>query len=414
MNTTIRGQVLISEENKAIKLFIGLFYLIYIGYDFFYYFIFPYYLKSEIGLPDGGLGFFLYVLVFLPLPVAIYLIRKGNPFPIKYIFLVFYLVLEFTNYFLIYFGKDIPFSGGHVIELFFILFSPIFVNRKFFWLSVSSMILKYAIYGMVFQSLDVILASVLIAFISVVAFILLNRFYSYVKAITLAYEEARENEKLAVIGQTATAIAHEIKNPLSSLKGFTQLQQEKDKGDEQYYPIMLNEIDRINEIVNDLLILGKPHTALKKPESLKDIIEYVVNVIKLHADRQKITINVDIEDSSSLLCDEHQMKQVFINLIKNAMEAMQDGGTIIIQSENRDGFARISVIDEGCGIESDKLMKLGEPFYTTKQKGTGLGLMVTKKIIEEHEGFFSISSEINKGTTVEVSLPLVENGPDLK
>lgn len=407
MKLNTRDEVLILEENKAIKLFIWLFYFIYIGYDLFYYFVFPKYTHKPIGLPDGGLGFFVYVLLLALLPFAIYYIKIRNPFPIKYIFLLFYILIEFSDYYLIYYGKDIPFRGGHVIELFFILFSPIFVNKKYFWLVVSSLVLKYLTYGLLFHSRNILLATVLIIFISIVAYILLTRFYSYVNSLTKAYEDSRENEKLVVIGQMATAIAHEIRNPLSSLKGFTQLQQEKDKGDEQYYSIMLNEIDRINAIVSDLLILGKPNTALKSPKDLGDIIKYVFSVVQPQANRLNIDIELELNDSSILLCDENHMKQVFINIIKNAMEAMPNGGTVRVLSESKGGFAEVVIIDEGCGIEPEKVDRLGEPFYTTKQNGNGLGLMVTKKIIEEHGGEFSIMSELNKGTMVLVKLPRV-------
>lgn len=406
MKDNTREILLISEESKAIKLFIWLFYFIYIGYDFFYYFIYPPYMNKETGLPEGGLGFWHYILIFVPLALAFYFLNKKDPYPIKYIFLGVYVLVEFVNYYMIYYGEDLAFRGGHVIELLFILFSPIFVNKTYFWIVSITMFLKYVVYGMLFHSSNVILPVILIIFFTAVAFILLNRFYSYLRALSSAYEELRESEKLAVIGQMATAIAHEIKNPLSALKGFTQLQQEKDKDDEQYYPIMLNEIDRINSIVTDLLVLGKPNTAIKKPVSLLEIIQYVVTIIKPHSDRKNIKIELENSDSPVLLCDENQLKQVFINVIKNAMEAMQDGGTVTINFEEIDGNAVISVEDEGCGIDPDKIAKIGEPFYTTKQNGTGLGLMVTKKIVEEHGGKLLIDSELDKGTTVTVEIPV--------
>ena len=223
----------------------------------------PYVNKEEIGLPLGGLGFFFHIFLFALIPLAIYLVKKGQPEKIKYIYFVAFTLLDVVNNFLIYWGTDQEFNSGHVLEIYFILFSPIFVSSRFFWTMTLGFFIKYLLTGIIFQTTEVLVAMGLIIFIAAIAWILLNRFQSYVKAITSIYEDMRQQEKLAVIGQMATAIAHEIKNPLSSLKGFTQLQQEKDKGDEQYYPIMLNEIDRINAIVNDLLILGKPNTGVK-------------------------------------------------------------------------------------------------------------------------------------------------------
>lgn len=401
-----RNSVLIYEEVKAVKFFLWTFYTILVAYDFAYYYVIPHYNKGKVGFPEGSMGFGLHFLLFLLLPIAIYHIKKGIPERIKYIYIFSFMVLDLLNNTLIFWGNDKEFTGGHILEIYFILFSPIFVNKRFFWVASLGFFIKYILDGILFSATNVIFPLSLIIFISSISWVLLSRFQSYINAITLIYNDLRQKEKLAVIGQMATAIAHEIRNPLSALKGFTQLQQEKDKGDEQYYPIMLNEIDRINAIVTDLLILGKPNTAEKSPKRLIDIIQYVLSIVHPHTSRKDITIELKLTDSTVLLCDENQMKQVFINLIKNAIEAMPEGGAITIVSENKANVTEISIIDNGCGIEPEILKKLGEPFYTTKQNGTGLGLMVTKKIIEEHGGEFSIRSELGKSTTVKMVLPL--------
>lgn len=408
MNPLKKNSVLVYEEVKAVKFFLWTFYIILVPYDLIYYYLVPYFNKEEIGLPLGGLGFLFHIFLFALIPLAMYLVKRGQPEKIKYIYFLAFTLLDVVNNVMIYWGTKEQFGSGHVLEIYFILFSPIFVSSRFFWTMTIGFFLKYLITGLIFQAAEVLMPMGLIIFIATIAFILLNRFQSYVKAITSIHEDLRQKEKLAVIGQMATAIAHEIKNPLSSLKGFTQLQQEKDKEDEQYYPIMLNEIDRINSIVNDLLILGKPNTGVKNPKKLLDIIQYVISVIDPHAQRKDIHIEYDVPDSTVLLCDENQMKQVFINLIKNAMEAMPNGGTVTIESKTDGGRALISVRDRGCGIPPEKLAKLGEPFYTTKQNGNGLGLMVTKKIIEEHEGTLNIQSELGKGTIVTMSVPYFE------
>jgi len=406
MDQLRKSSALLYEEVKAVKFFLWVFYIILLPYDFTYYYLIPYFNKEEIGLPSEGLGFFFHLLLFALLPFAIYLVKKGIPEKVKYLYFITFTLLDFINNMMIYWGTNHEFKSGHVLEIYFILFSPIFVSKRFFWTMTLGFFIKYMITGVLFQSPKVLVPMGLIIFIAAIAWILLTRFQSYVKAITSIHNDLRQQEKLAVIGQMATAIAHEIKNPLSALKGFTQLQQEKDQGDDQYYPIMLNEIDRINSIVNDLLILGKPNTAQKKPKNLLDIIQYVISVIDPHAQRKDINIKLEVEDSIVLLCDENQLKQVFINLIKNAMEAMPEGGNVTIHSKKKDNSVLVSIIDEGCGIDSDKLTKLGEPFYTTKQNGNGLGLMVTKKIIEEHNGMINIQSELGTGTNVTISFPI--------
>lgn len=401
-----KNSVLVYEEVKAVKFFLWTFYIILVPYDFSVYYIYPYFNNVKTGLPYGGLGFYFHLLLFALLPLAIFIIKKGYPEKVKYMYFVAFILLDTINNILIYYGTNREFNSGHILEVYFILFSPMFVNKRFFWVITLGFSLKYLTVGLIYQSAKVLFALGLILFIGVIAWILLTRFQSYINAITSMYEDMRQKEKLAVIGQMATAIAHEIKNPLSSLKGFTQLQQEKDKGDEQYYPIMLNEIDRINAIVNDLLILGKPNTAIKKPKNIEEIIQYVLSVIDPHAQRKDIEIILDMKTSPVLLCDENQLKQVFINLIKNAMEAMPEGGTVTIRNQAQNSVVQVSVIDDGCGIEPEKLAKLGEPFYTTKQGGNGLGLMVTKKIIEEHGGSIVIDSELGKGTNVTIKLPV--------
>ncbi|CAM3894911.1 ATP-binding protein [Mesobacillus thioparans] len=403
-----KNSILIYEEVKAVKFFLWTFYIILLPYDFIYYFLVPYFNKGTMGLPEGGLGFFFHIFLFLLLPAAIFLVRRGEPEKVKYLYFIAFVLIDSINNFMIYWGTDHEFKSGHVLEIYFILFSPIFVNKRFFWTMTLGFFIKYSLLGFAFQSPKVLVPMGLIIFIAIISWILLTRFQSYINAITAIHNDLRQKEKLAVIGQMAAAVAHEIKNPLSSLKGFTQLQQEKDKGDDQYYPIMLNEIDRINSIVNDLLILGKPNTAVKTPKNLENIIDYVTSVIDPHAQRKDITINLDIKEPYFLLCDENQLKQVFINLIKNAMEAMPQGGTITIKAKPGSDHVKISVIDEGCGIHPDKLAKLGEPFYTTKNNGNGLGLMVTKKIIEEHDGNIDIQSELDKGTNVTITLPTTQ------
>jgi signal transduction histidine kinase len=406
MNEGTREDVLKIEEIKAIKLFILLFYFVYIGYDFAYYYLFPYFNQVAVGFPEKGLGFYMYGALILLLPIVPYLIKKGQPFLIKYLYFFAFLLLDFINNLLIYWGTDTPYMSGNFVEVLFLIFSPIFVNKRFFWITSISIILKYVAYGVLFHTLSVLSPIMLILFLALFGWIVLSRFISYINGMILAYEDAKQKEKLAVVGQMATSIAHEIKNPLSALKGFTQLQLEKDKSEENFYPIMLNEIDRINLIVSDLLILGKPTRTTKTSVSIDEIINYVISVIEPQATRQIIKIRTEIDANLPYIyCDENQLKQVFLNLLKNSVESMVDGGNIYIKAQLKNNHYIISIQDEGEGIPQEQIEKLGEPFYTTKPNGTGLGLMVTRKIIEEHKGKLEISSVPNKGTNIIISLP---------
>ncbi|MGG0185472.1 ATP-binding protein [Bacillus rhizoplanae] len=407
-----KAHMLIQEEIKALKLFLSLFYIIFFSYDIIYYFIYPA-MKIDnrpIGFPEGGLGFGMHIFMFLLLPIGIYLIKKKNPYAVKYIIFFGYTFIDLLNSIMIYLGSPQKFASGNAVEQFLVLFSPLFVNKRYFWLVSLGMIGKYALLGVILHISTVIIPIVLCAILAIISFILLTRFKSYVSTITKIFEEAQQAEKLAVVGKMATTIAHEIRNPLTALKGFTQLQREKHPEDATYYNIMVQEIERMNTIVSELMVLGKPKKREYKLHNIKDILSYVIYIVEQPTLQYGITISTMIDKTlPPIQCDEKQMKQVFLNLIKNAIESMPNGGNIIVEADVvHDNQIVVSVTDEGCGIDQEKIDQIGEAFYTTKENGTGLGLMVTYKIIEEHQGEIVFESKLGIGTKVKVMLPAVE------
>lgn len=216
------------------------------------------------------------------------------------------------------------------------------------------------------------------------------------------------SEKLSVVGRLAAGVAHEIRNPLTSLKGFLQLLNSRIDDYDEFFEIMLNELERINFIVSEFLVIAKPQAV---NFVRKDVAIILLNTIAL-LNTQAIINNVQIisefySDIPLIECDENQLKQVFINILNNSIESMPKGGEIKIEVKNlgEQGIL-IRCIDQGCGIPEDRLPRLGEPFYTTKEKGTGLGLMVSFKIIENHRGKINIESTLDQGTIVDVILPV--------
>jgi signal transduction histidine kinase len=408
MNPDSRLSKLITEEVKATKLYLWLFYIIFIAYDIFYYFLLPQFSSGgEIGLPKEGLGYWFHILVIAFLPFAIYFLKSSKPYIVKYIYFFGYNLLDIINTLMIYLGTDLEFASGNLVELFLILFSPIFINKKYYWMITWTIILKYLFYGIVLQDPKAVLGIVILGVLAGVSYLLLSRFYSYLKTLEIINEEIRAKEKMALVGQLATSIGHEIRNPLAALKGFTQLQHEKYPNDKGFYQIMENEIERINLIVNDLMYLGKPKTFVATKHDVKEIIHYVVTMLNPIAQSNNVQLNVNIDGLPKIDCDSNQLKQVFINLLKNAIESMPTGGKIDISSAiKQNKQIEIVIEDEGQGIEKEKLEKLGQPFYTTKQDGNGLGLMVTYNIIEQHKGQIIYSSEIGKGTKVTICLPI--------
>ncbi|GIM48038.1 hypothetical protein DNHGIG_35870 [Collibacillus ludicampi] len=220
-------------------------------------------------------------------------------------------------------------------------------------------------------------------------------------------ELLRKSDKLAVVGQLAAGVAHEIRNPLTALRGFVQLLKSTVKEPKEYFEVMLSELDRINFIVSEFLFLAKPQVVNFERKDLVAILQSVIKLLETQAIMENIQIVTKFTDLPSIHCDENQLKQVFVNLLKNAIEAMPNGGEIDIQVKMRDkDHVQVRFIDHGCGISKERIRKLGEPFYTTKEKGTGLGLMICYKIIEAHRGQIHIDSEIGKGTIVDVLLPV--------
>jgi PAS domain S-box-containing protein len=220
-------------------------------------------------------------------------------------------------------------------------------------------------------------------------------------------ELVQKAEKLSVVGQLAAGLAHEIRNPLTSIKGFIQLISEQQQNVE-YCAIVLSELDRINEIVSEFLMIAKPQTEGFKLNELNELIQKIVSLINVQAIMNNVQITLDLEpDIPQIFCNENQIKQLLLNVLKNAIEASPAGSQIKVQLKMKDkNNVWICVIDYGCGIPKELLPKLGEPFYTTKGKGTGLGLMVSYKIVEIHKGHISINSEEDKGTTVDIVLPI--------
>jgi len=218
----------------------------------------------------------------------------------------------------------------------------------------------------------------------------------------------RNLDRLSIIGQLAAGVAHEIRNPLTSLKGFSKLLKDttnKEKQDD-YLSIIMNELDRIDMIVNEFMSLAKPQAIQFDQESLLSLLESTVNILHPQALLHNVQITNHHQKNDIVLnCNPNQLKQVFINFLKNAIEAMPFGGNVNIHVQRIEGNrVQICFSDEGIGIDNELMRYLGTPFYTTKDKGIGLGLTVSNKIIQEHNGTMNIESKIGTGTTVKVEL----------
>ena len=222
----------------------------------------------------------------------------------------------------------------------------------------------------------------------------------------------QKRDKLAVVGQMAAGVAHEIRNPLTSLKGFTQLllqSNELSSINKDYLGIINSEIDRIELITNEFLMVAKPQAVILKKHSIINLIDQVIFFLQGEAMKSNVLIETVYNTHSlDITCDGNQIKQVLINLFKNSIEAMPNGGNLkVIVREKDDVYLQVNIVDTGKGIPKEVLPRLGEPFYTLKEKGTGLGLMVSYRILEANKGKISFESKENIGTRVELLLPKI-------
>lgn len=221
-------------------------------------------------------------------------------------------------------------------------------------------------------------------------------------------EFLHRQDKLAAVGQLAAGVAHEIRNPLTSMKGYTEFLQldEKDPERMEFLGIILDEIERVNSIVEDFMVLAKPKAAELEEKNVIPVIKSVVSMLGFEARKKHVRLSFDFDQEIiQIECDENRLKQVFLNFIKNGIEAMPNGGDLHVKTTILGNNVQISIQDTGVGIPKDKLKQLGEPFYTTKKNGNGLGLMMSFKIIENHNGKVFVESEPNKGTTFNIVLP---------
>jgi PAS domain S-box-containing protein len=192
MSNDINHPLLIDQEKRSIKMFLILFYIVSFGYIGFYYFFLPtvVYKERELGFPEGSLGIWMYVIQLALLPLAIYFIKNQKIFSVKYIYLYTYIFTALLNDLLLFFYSG-EYGNDNIVELILVLFSPLFVNKRFFWHASLGLILKYAVIGILLQETRVFIPIILLAIFSVAAYILLSRFYSYTHSIRESEQELR-------------------------------------------------------------------------------------------------------------------------------------------------------------------------------------------------------------------------------
>ncbi|MBA4393080.1 MAG: hypothetical protein C0407_05960 [Desulfobacca sp.] len=223
-------------------------------------------------------------------------------------------------------------------------------------------------------------------------------------------EQIAKSEQLAALGQLVAEISHEIKNPLVMIGGFARqlLRNTQDEKSQTKLKIISDEVQRLENLLMELREIYRPPNLSFKSININTLLTEIYSLSKEDCESKDITIDLETDqDPLWIEGDPEKLKQVFLNLVKNAMEALERGGKLVIHSRLSKDRVEISIIDNGPGIQQKDRDKLFIPFFTTKHRGTGLGLSVSKKIIEDHTGgSLNLESQEGRGTIVKISLPL--------
>jgi signal transduction histidine kinase len=222
-------------------------------------------------------------------------------------------------------------------------------------------------------------------------------------------EKYYESQKLAAIGQLSAGIAHEVRNPLSSIKMSLQILEKRMQpsgNDLKRFKIAQREVEHLEKLVSDVLIYAKPSDPQKEPFDMRSIIERALAMVEKSLKDKDIDVQkIYTEDIDIIFMDPSMIKQALINIFQNAIDAMEPNGKLIISLKNDEQSLVIEIDDNGSGIDEDDLPYVFNPFFTKKNHGTGLGLTQVKKIIDQHNGEIEILSKKGEGTRFIITLP---------
>jgi two-component system sensor histidine kinase AtoS len=220
-------------------------------------------------------------------------------------------------------------------------------------------------------------------------------------------ERLRQAEKFAAIGRLSAGLAHELLNPLTVIKGFLQLYDQLDAARSHSWQILLDEVNKVDKLVNDFLLLTNPSAPKYQIVSIPELLVDVVQQFESIANHKRVDVHMDIDLKIPLVqADLHQIRQVVVNLMMNAFDCLQPGGEIRIRAYRDQSHILLSVFNNGPVIPTEIRPHIFDPFFTTKEQAQGLGLAISYRIVENHRGQMFVESLEEKGTTFTIQLPI--------
>ncbi|WP_429844749.1 ATP-binding protein [Brevibacillus sp. FIR094] len=233
-------------------------------------------------------------------------------------------------------------------------------------------------------------------------------FIEFIRESHIIRKQVERSEKLNLISELAASVAHEVRNPLTVVRGFVQLlREETNPKNTEYIRLVLNELDRAEFIISDYLNLAKPHSETLERLDISHTVKEVTAIMSSYSVMNRVEIACETEPGLFVESNAVKLKQALMNLMKNGIESMGQGGVLHVTVQAAGNYHVISIKDEGEGMTPEQIEQIGLPFYSTKEKGTGLGLMVTCRIIEAMQGTVHFQSERGHGTQVTIQLPAV-------
>ncbi|WP_312094970.1 HAMP domain-containing sensor histidine kinase [Niallia sp.] len=323
----------------------------------------------------------------------------------------FFMFLRFPDRFalilLICFIPVIPVLFLHIKLFYITLVSNITIT-----ISVIIYLMKYGTHSIhTYNYLDYTGVAINFFGIQLLLLFLFLLFQKKMKEQELYYVQVKQDEKLKTTGQLAAAVAHEIRNPITVVKGFIQLHEEDKELPEhmrKHYKLMLDELQVAETVISDFLSLAKPVKTETEVISVNLALHTVMDLLNTYAMIDTIHMELEMENDYEIQCNIMEFKQLFVNLLKNAIEASHHGDTIRVKVIGEQDRVKMVIIDSGAGMSQEQLEQIGTPFYSLKAKGTGLGLMICYNIIQKYDGTINFCSEEGKGTEVTVTFPIVK------